>query len=389
MSKKDYKNLVAQITKMATPPPDMGGNPAPTPRQTGGGGGGGGVPTLNQGPPQQQRWTGPVGNSNIKNMQVAMQRLADAVIKDSTSGNNFRNPNDAVTQQADANTVKFKKSFNDFIAEQYSGMVPEGYKGVEWSQDSTVQNRPDKQVGQSDLYELNAMLNTMKRIGSPNSEFKADGFWQFRTNNALMNMMSFAYALLSMEGDFGIESGEFAKQDLDAMKSLLSGYEVDDSGVNGEVKLSNDEKSSRAAKMVPLLNKLTKLYLEFRTKVSTQSQFVPIIEGRRSFDKYNASGNNPDFLTEQDKALISNNPKVNGVRVTGYKPNSNDTINITEIPLSALQNADSFKAYLKQIGWNDQRIQLYAKTEAENIAKQLDAYGTDNGVGSGFSPSRI
>src|SRR5579885_2712923 len=168
MSNPKLKELAQLIKKMAGPNDDdlsgvWGGGGKPTGGQpTGGRGGGGGYAP---------------GNPAVKQMQQAMINLADTVMRDAGSQGLFKRPGDDVYQQADPETVQYRKAFNDFIAEQYAGSVPDEYKGVEWSQDTSVQSRPDKQAGQTDLYELNAVLNTMRRIGSPGPgerEFKAD-----------------------------------------------------------------------------------------------------------------------------------------------------------------------------------------------------------------------
>lgn len=351
-------DLVKEIKKIAQEIPKFEGNLF----------GGPSKPTYSA--PSGGHYIASTGNAEIKRMQDAMVNLSKVVMRDATSQGMYgRKQKDMKYNEADPNTVKYKKAFNDFIAEQYAGNLPDDFKGVEWSQDPTVQSKPDKITGQTDLYELNAVLNTLRRIGSPGAgekEFKSDGFWQFRTNNALQNMMGLAYSLLQMEGDFGIPSTAFTTQDLAAMKKLLSGYEID----GDNVKLSAADKSSRATQLTTLLNKISRLYMEFMEKITSRPSFRPLLEGKRGFDKYNNKGNNPDILNEQDQKFLQSNTTIGNVKINGYRDNKPYVI--SEIPLSVLKDKTSFSTFLKQIGWNDQQINSQAINAANDIAKQLD-----------------
>src|SRR5690606_9298241 len=119
-------------------------------------------------------------------------------IVDSESSTMSYKSQDAAATQATDQVKSSKKSFNDFIAEQYVGTLDEDKKGVEWTKDQKVTSLPGKQMTQTDVYELDVVMDTLRRVGLSSKEFKIDGNWEYRTDNALRNMMGFAYALLQL-----------------------------------------------------------------------------------------------------------------------------------------------------------------------------------------------
>ena len=354
--KSSLRDVVAQIQKVAKPPPPPPGNPPPKgpppkpgdpdpkPKPTGGGGGGYSASAVNA----------------IRDMQTAMQELAEAVIRDSASSTMGAKPKDQIQPEADQGTKTSKKSFNDFIAEQYVGSLDDDNKGVEWDKNPKVTTLPGKKQTQTDIYELDVVMNTFQRIGMEKSEFKPDGNWEFRTDNALRNMMGFAYALLQLEGDFGLPNNIYQYSNWKNFHDLMSGYKVE----NGAVKLSPADKETRAIDITKHLKAITKLYNHFRQQVTARPEYRPLIEGKRAFEKYNKAGSNKDALTPEEKKLTEG---------TAYSiPNLKYAIPgvtkvFTSIPLWALTSRDNYLKYMSDtVGVNeDQAIKLFGTIKAQ------------------------
>ena len=373
---KDYKKLVAQIHKLAEGlgepdfVPSTGGEPAaPKAPVAPKGPGGGQIHYVNQA---------------VRAMQIAMQELAEFIMRDATSNTMFRAPKDAKPDVGTEAQVAGKKAFNDFLAEQYIGTLDEEHRGVEWSTNPALQSRQQKDQSKTGIYELNVVMDTLRRIGSPgpgNKEFTADGVWQFRTDNALKNMAGLAHALLSFEGDFGLQNESYTKRDLDQFYNLLSGYTIE----NGVVKMSEADKTKRATEISKHLKKIMRLYASFRRQFLERPAVRSVIEGQRAFEKYDANGTNTDILTEADKALPPTTT-VTGFNLTGYKDGK--PFAVTSIPFSALQSKEGFMQFLRSIGYNDNPGATNINSQAGNlinaIKQQMDSGKIAAGKDFGF-----
>lgn len=352
MKNPKLKNIVAEIKKMALPPPpppigDSGtvappaANPVGKPP----------IPSLtpaNTTAPAAPRAY--YGAPAVKEMQKAMQNLADAVLSDSQSQTMAFKPRDANQPHATQQKVVAKKGFNDFIAEQYLGTLDDDKKGVEWTTDKSVTTHPAKSQTQTDIYELDVVMDTLRRIGTGSKEFSDDGKWGFRTNNALKNIMSFAYALLELEGDFGLKNQDYNLANWKVLNTILSSYTVSDRGVN----LSMEEQENKAEKIVKHLKAITKLYADFRRQVYSRPQFRPLLEGDRSFESYNNSGSDKDALSpDEDKLSQSANINVSGILIKAPSLPNGST---NTIPLNSLKSKEAFEDYLKSIGWTEENI---------------------------------
>jgi hypothetical protein len=290
--------------------------------------------------------------ASIKEMQLAMQQLSESVVTDSESGTMANKSRDASQPLATDQVKTSKKSFNDFIAEQYVGTLDEDKKGVEWSKDTKITTLPGKQKTQTDIYELDAVMDTLRRVGLSSREFKIDGNWEFRTDNALKNMMGFGYALLQLAGDFGLDNNIYTYDNWKDFYNNLSGYKID----NGIVKLSPAEKSKRADKITKHLKAITKLYSHFRQQVTARPEYRPYIEGKRSFDKYDQTGNNKDTLTPFEEQMAATD--VARVSVT-YDAPALPAKKLDYIPLKALRTKQDYLDWMmKYAGY---------KTEEEAI----------------------
>lgn len=344
MTKLSNKELIDQIKKYAVPvpkaPPGYGGVPAPSP-------GSKPIPRLGPQsssvmPTSQYSESSSSSVTAVKEMQEAMQGLASAVIQDAQSGTMGAKPQDQIQPGATVPVKSSKKAFNDFIAEQYVGSLESEHKGVEWTTDKKVTTLPGKKQTQTDIYELDVVMNTLQRIGMQKSEFKVDGVWDFRTDNALRNMMGFGYALLQLEGDFGLSNNIYSYNKWQAFQATMSGYKIE----NGKVKLSPAQKEERAAKITAHLKAITKLYTHFRQQVTARPEYRPLIEGKRAFEKYNPAGNNKDILTSVEKQY-SQSDVAKIENITHIAP-ALPSKKMDYIPLKALTSREAYMKYMME-----------------------------------------
>jgi len=336
MTNKNYKDILGLINKLAQDISPTWTVPASAPAV------GGVIPAQRQNGKSGPAAIAVNAKIEVKEMQLAMQSLAKAVIQDSLS-ETMRNksPSDSTPIEAPDPQKKAKKSFNDFIASNYIGGLDEDQKGVEWSQDTSVNTYQKKQVAQSDIYELDVVMHTLKMLGGQKSEMAADGVWSFRTDNALRNIMGFATALLQLEGDFALNNGNiYTSDNLRALKQSLSGYTVKD----GVVNLSAKRKKERASDITKHLKGITKLYNNFRAQVTAKPEYRPLIEGDRAFDSYSYKGSNADNLTSEEKTFaFLDDSKLEGVNY--YAPNEIGR-KMTYIPYKALTSKSAYMAWM-------------------------------------------
>lgn len=279
----------------------------------------------------------PILNSNVANMQKEIQELARVVIRDSSAATMGLKPNDVVPESAEDSVKKSKKAFNDFIAEQYIGSLNNNIKGVEWSSNTHTNTHADKNKTQTDIYELDAVMNTLNRIGAGKSELNADGNWEFRTDNALRNILGFTYALLQLEGDFGLTNNIYNISNWNNFKNLLSGYKVE----GDKVLLTPQQKNQKASEITKHLQNITKLYDQFRKQITARPEFRPFIEGQRTFDKYIGSGT---ALSPAEIATAkSERNQINGISyVAPGVPNRK----LDFIPLKALTSKEEYLKWM-------------------------------------------
>lgn len=339
------KSIIDLIKKLAqginTPPPDVSDGPE----------------SVGDAPPQQPKHQQQLSTSHlaptvnsapeVKQMQQAMQDLAQTVIQDSLSETmRRRSPSDSTHVDAAEPQKNAKKSFNDFIASNYIGSLDDSKKGVEWSQDKSVNTLHKKQESQSDIYELDAVMNTLKRIGGQKNELGIDGVWNFRTDNALRNMMGLGTALLQLEGDFGLNNGEiYSAAMLGNFAANLSGYKTDP--ITGAVNLKPQTKKLRAAAITKHLKGITKLYNHFRAQVTAKPAYRPMIEGDVAFDSYTNKGSSSDNLSpEQLKFLESSNANIKVTYPAPKMPGSK----LDYIPYRALVSKEAYMDWMKGAG---------------------------------------
>lgn len=323
MSKKDIISLIEKIAQMPTPE-EFGPNPVAT-------------------KPVNKPSGFTQGLVEVKNMQIAMQNLAYAVVKDANSSLILKKPKSQVGPMSTGYQQQSKDAFNDFMAEQYIGTLDDDKKGVQWDKSPGVVTQPGKQKTEKDVDELDAVMDTMYRVGPASNEFKPDGVWGWRTANALKNMLGFAWALLHIQGDFGLSNKEYTLNDWNVLDKLLD-YPV----TGSKVGLSVEDQKERAPKISAHLKKITLLYNNFRNQILAKPAFKKIIDGKKGFDTYNKSGSNKDAIFEKEQQLINSSYSNIPVKFT---VNNKE---ITQLPLKAISNKDEYLKYMKVLGASDE-----------------------------------
>lgn len=318
-------------------------------------------------------------NKSIQNMQVAMQELAKFVTVDQTSSATAVKHRSQVSQEGDPELQKNKKAFNDFIAENYLGVVDKDIRGVEFSPNTSITKKEDKKSQQLDeIYELDVVMDTLKRIGAAKSEFKADGVWDFRTNNALRNMVAFVYGILQAMNDFGVKSKFFNLEQYNQFNNLVpknDSYE----------KMPIDKKSKNAEKISEYLKKAERLYEEFRGFILNNATYRKYIQGNQEHEAI------PKILTPDQKNAVNDVKNTKNISYSNGKSNYNkeryvpllsslqttitqkdsaDTVKIKEIPISALVNDTNFKNFAKSVGYqSDDKIKAFFNVVYNAIMK--------------------
>ena len=229
---KKYAELVQEIQKYAEPPPQEA---AAKPKGHGG------------------PWKPQAGSAGNFNASVAaMQNEMIALARDVKSAIDVEvSTSDAITQKggaqvASGTTKRSKRGFMAFFTEYYTSDLPDDLKGNEFSPDAKKTSLKDKQPTKTELYDLDIVMDTMSRIGNPQGgEMKPDGFWGFRTDNALRNFCAFAYALLQLKDDFQVPANSYEIGYWNTLTHQFAGYEVSES--NSEpIGLPDAERTKRA-----------------------------------------------------------------------------------------------------------------------------------------------
>ena len=268
----------------------------------------------------------------VKEMQKAMQKLSQTVVHDMESAGIFKTPADTEFELSGAGERKSKKAFFDFMVGHFMNELPKGQVGKEW------RIKPGtKEKSTTGIYESNIVMETIKRIGKSSNDFIIDGIWGWKTQNSLLNIRGFSYALLQMETQLGLDNPKiYTTNDLQNFTDDLGKIKV----VENKVILPKD-KDQLAAKIIVYLNKITLLYTDFRVKVTTQPEYRTYIEGDMPFISFNERGTNPDTLTDNEIENIKN--KFIILQNTKFLPNN------TKMPLMALLNKDEYIKWAKAV----------------------------------------
>ena len=288
--------------------------------------------------PSQHRDVGSAVNDaivNITNLQNSIKAFANAV-SSSIGWSNLKNDQ---TNMTETSKTLHRDSFNDFIAQHYAGVVDEA--GMEFDPDPNKKTLEQKTP--TKLNKMNTILDTVSRIGSTNSELKADGKWDFRTSNAVKNVYAIAVGVLNLASDILSDSD---------LKNQLGGYTtknladfkkyIDLIPTNGKIDIV--VASNLAKAITPHIVKLTEIYYNLKKKIFERPIYKSYIEGTQAFSTIKS--NKPALDSDED--AIYNDLKTNKLNSQYATPSTFDImINGHQyfLNLSDLVDEDSLTAW--------------------------------------------
>lgn len=226
----------------------------------------------------------------VKTMQETMKSLALAV--EGMSPMHKLQPED-----------KAKEGFKNFITDQYL----------------------------TDQKDQSQVVNSLKGLLS--STFKIDGGWGSKTNEALNQIYAFAYGLLQLEGDFGLNNKIYNAGNLNEFKQLLT------DGMN----LKGEEKKERATQITAHLKAILNLYKHFEEQMLSKAELRTLVEGTSAFEQY-TNKSAPNTLTVEDEQLINNEAKLPISYVAPKQPNKK----LDYLPLSALTSKENYLKWMTE-----------------------------------------
>lgn len=290
MTKKNLKELVKSIERLAQaapPPPDgsfldpnapgpFGGGTTRGHGGTGGFGGGGGAGG---------------GNTAVMAMQHALQDLAQTVsaqinLQDVSSGDPRKE------QEA-----KARDAFGVFLTKNY--MRNTKVSGVEFDPDPKATDMSKKRP--DDPTRMSVVMDTMNRIGTPKhrGEQFVDGQWGPRTNAAIRDAYAFASGLFSFVDDinrFATNKMQVQSYSKDSLKNLEGMATVDNS-------LTPEQKSEAAPLIAQHVRAIKNMYEEVKNKVLEHGAYRQFIEQDVPFKTYKGRGATPEQLEAIKKAF--------------------------------------------------------------------------------------
>lgn len=306
MTKKNLKDIVEQIHKLAAPPPAKpqgyvsSGRPKATPQA----GGAAPAPGKRVLPGHGGRSVGPApgrgGGYNpqpIRNMQDALQKLAqtisatidyNALLKTMSTPPGQPSPEDEKTFKSQYG----KDMFSNFMVGQYLRRAD--VHGVEYDTDPKRTKMLDKKP--ADLKSMFVILDSMQRIGSESKESFADGNWGPRTNNALKNASAIATAVSKLGGELGMESQSFDVKKIGELNTLIPAKDTD---------ISVNEKLQRAPKITEILNGVNALFLDFKQQILMDPTYKNFITGRSPMMTFGPAKEKGMETTDAEKPILA------------------------------------------------------------------------------------
>lgn len=343
MTKEYHKSLVEMIKKYAIAAPDPGPGhtkpavkpaPATTPA-----GPPAATPTGRPAVPGPTDTAKPAGQTSahttafspaIKKMQEALIALSRDVDSQLKVENVTQSVDGKATQEArEANQ---RASFSNFIAKH---MMREEVPATEFDPSSNVTKVENKKP--SEATRMTTIMDTMRRVGGEKNEIDPDGKWGDRTNQALKNANSLAYALLKLAGDFKIEG----------IKSYSEGSRTDFKAPENSSDWSYHQKVEYAPILTQHITAIRKLFHEIRNSILENPEYQTYIEGNTPFITYKKS----PPLTQTELALKGwwsrgRKPR-NYFPVSLPQPGAAGSVLKTQVNYTDLVSSQSFDAW-----WN-------------------------------------
>jgi hypothetical protein len=259
------------------------------------------------------------GLTPVKQMQQALINLSRDI-----ASHNIMDVADRTTSKGDLLTGS--NPFLNFLVSSYMNVAKTTGK--------QLVNTDEKQPVRMDTAKLNdnfkGVLQTITRIGTPGAERAPDGNWGPRTNNALKQIYSLAYALTKVTEDMGVQlSSMYNEQDL---------LEFYNNIPQEPTQINVHEKVKRAAVLAKNLDKLRALYDSFRETIFNNPTY-----------KAHISQEKPLFVKKHEQAI---GPALNKYEQSLYQKHKATEIDIslngrmTTIMPYNLSSMDAFKKFL-------------------------------------------
>jgi len=310
------------------------------------------------------------GNKAVIKMQQAMQQFANYIMDD-VKYSDLPIVNAPDIKRKQSTDQRNRGSFMDFFAQNFVGELPEDRRGVEWSDDPNAKSYEEKKQGETSVYQMKVVMDTISRIGTSSKEFRPDGRWEWRTHNALKNIMGFGFALLQLAGEMKVPSNSFSPRRLLSFKTNLDKIEVD----GKDVKLTPKQETDYANLFTKDIYGILSLYKDIRERVVGNPKFRPYLEEDRAFGKVTEES----AFDKQKKEIIKNRNS------DQYKPNSpmgEKVIYVSigkgspaAVPLSALTSVANYLSWAERMGFpKEQAVNVFTGFIKPEIEKRYNQF---------------
>jgi hypothetical protein len=349
---KNLKAIVAEIQKQAGPytgnaPPVSGGGD-----NTGAGApsGGGAISTS-------------VSYTPVLEMQKSIQNLARVVTNYKTKTVRKPIPNKpGQTENVEVLTEEDpRKDFNDFVAEQYTNGA--AIHGVEFDPSEDAISRDQKRPTEN--IDMDSVLDGLRRIGSPKPGEKVpDGIWDFRTQNAVMQVYALADAMVQITSFMGAmpqrANSTFTANDLQKFAAAIpkvKEYPATSKSNEFLNKLSPENKKHSAEVIAPLVDKLANFYQYYSKYVVDHPAYKAAVQGKTPLITAKPGGEDRGSLSPE----YSNAAKdLSKLTLTNIALPSKDgkPVNFPSLPLTYLQDIKSFRSLMlsPELGYDEADI---------------------------------
>lgn len=311
------------------------------------------------------------GNKAVIEMQQAMQKFANYVMDD-VKYSDLPTVNTPDIHRQEGTEERNRGNFMDFFAQNFVGELPEDRRGVEWSDDPNAKSYEEKKQGETSVYQMKIIMDTIKRLGSSSREFKPDGRWEWRTHNALKNIMGFGFALLQLAFEMKIPTNAFSPRRWQAFKANVDKIEVE----GKDVKLTPKQETEYANYFTKDIYGILSLYKDIRERVIGNPKLRPYLEEDRSFGKVTQES----AFDKQKKEIIKNRNS------DEYKPNTvmGEKViyvkigeNTAAVPISALTSVANYLSWAERMGFpKEQAVNVFTgfiKPEIEKLYNQFQS----------------
>lgn len=214
-------------------------------------------------------------------------------------------------------------NFGNYIAQNYLRKAPD--KGLESGSTAPATH-------------MSSITESMSRIGNAAKELTPDGAWGPKTNRALHDAHAFAFAMLKLAKDFGLQTTAY--DDGNLQKFIIRKEDTEYTIV---------EKQQQAPILTLHINAIIKMFEEVKRGVIDNPEHKPYIEGNQPLVSYKKILNKStqDKKTDEFRNMLLKNPMMtNAIPVKVPVPGGAEGATLDgSIKYSDLINLESFKKW--------------------------------------------